>query len=170
MREFLHEEERGESSIVQHTQEGRPDSLAAKLNYLFEHTVLPDESPPSNRQVAASINASAGEQIISHSYISLLRNGHRDNPTFRQLEALAEYFDVSPAFFHNDEITAQVVAGLKFLTSLHSGDVSALAPRGVRADGLSAEMLAYVNEVMAEIKQSGLPASVPPAAEPPPLS
>jgi len=145
------------------TGDDRPDSLADKLNYLFEHTVLPGESPPSNRQVAAAINEAAGEQIISHSYISLLRNGHRDNPTFRQLEALAQYFDVSPAYFHSDDITAQVVEGLRFLTSLHTGDISTLAPRGARADGLSAEMLAYVNEVMAEIKQNGLPAPERPA-------
>src|SRR5690606_41362179 len=33
---------RGESSVVS-TGDDRPDSLADKLNYLFEHTVLPGE-------------------------------------------------------------------------------------------------------------------------------
>ncbi|MFH8748356.1 helix-turn-helix domain-containing protein [Streptomyces rimosus] len=150
---------------MQHAQEDRADSLAAKLNCLFERAEGPDGSPPSNRQVAASINAAAGEQIISHSYISLLRNGHRDNPTFRQLEVLANYFDVSPAFFFDhDEIAAQVAEGLRFLTSLHTGDVSAPSPR---ADGLTAELLDHVNEVMGQIERSRQPASVPPAAEPP---
>ncbi|WP_032918357.1 helix-turn-helix domain-containing protein [Streptomyces rimosus] len=147
---------------MQHAQEDGADSLAAKLNCLFERAEGPDGSPPSNRQVAASINAAAGEQIISHSYISLLRNGHRDNPTFRQLEVLADYFGVSPAHFFDrdhDEIAAQVAEGLRFLTSLHTGDVTTPSPR---AHGLTAEMIDHVNEVMTQIERSGLPASVPP--------
>ncbi|KAA6214913.1 XRE family transcriptional regulator [Streptomyces albofaciens JCM 4342] len=146
---------------MQHAQEGGAGSLAAKLNYLFERTTTPDGTPPSNRQVAASINAAAGERIISHSYISLLRNGHRDNPTFRQLAVLGEYFDVSPAFFFDrDEITARVAEGLRFLTSLHTGDVTAPSPR---ADGLPAELLDHVTEAMGQIERSRPPASVPPA-------
>ncbi|UGY91496.1 XRE family transcriptional regulator [Streptomyces gobiensis] len=139
------------------TSEGIPRTLAEKIDHLFTATLAPGEKPPSYRKVAAAINESAGESVISSGYLCELRTGVKDNPTKRQLEAIADYFDVSPAFFHDDKVTALMVRQLEVMAGLGSGDISSLAPRGVRANGLSAEMLAHVQSVIEDLMANGLP-------------
>ena len=42
---------------------------------------------------------------FSPAYLWQLRTGAKDNPTMRHLEALARFFQVSPSYFFDDELT-----------------------------------------------------------------
>jgi transcriptional regulator with XRE-family HTH domain len=133
-----------------------PRSLAQKLNYLFQ-TVHPGQSEPfSARQVAAAITAQAeargdAKYEITHSYISLLRNGERDNPTLKHLEALASFFGVPVTYFFADDDTARRLEGqVQLLAALSDAGVREVA---FRAAGLSAESLETITEVMRQVRR-----------------
>ncbi|GAA2616590.1 hypothetical protein ACWCO0_20325 [Streptomyces tubercidicus] len=82
--------------------EGRePVSLAEKLDRLFSVRSRERGRSLSVNEVATALNIKAGKAVISGNYIWHLRKGKRDNPTKRHLEALAEYFDVPAAYFHD---------------------------------------------------------------------
>jgi hypothetical protein len=55
-----------------------------------------DRAPYTPGDVAAAINAEAGEDVISGQYIWLLRTGRRDNLTYKHLIAISWFFGVSP--------------------------------------------------------------------------
>ena len=103
-------------------------TLAEKLTRLFE--TLPDAEGRrfSDEQVAATITGSGGPGI-SANYIYLLRTGRRDNPTKRHLEALAGFFRISPAYFFDDELSAQIRDELDVLAALRDSSVRAVALR-----------------------------------------
>jgi transcriptional regulator with XRE-family HTH domain len=140
-------------------------TLAVKLNYLFQ-TVHPGQREPfSARHVAAAITAAAQERgedkyEITHSYISLLRNGERDNPTVKHLEALAGFFGVPVSYFLADDETAQHIEDqVDLLIALSDAGVREVA---FRAAGLSAESLGTIAEVMRTVRKlEGLPENPP---------
>lgn len=119
--------------------EGRPESatLADKINRLFEVMHSRAERPPSNEEVAAAINA-RGRTTISASYLWLLRTGKRDNPGKHHLEAIADYFKVPPAYFFDQEVSAEIDAELTLLAAMRDAGVRQIA---LRAAGLSADSL-----------------------------
>lgn len=78
-----------------------PASLADKLDHLIRVGSQEQGRALSTNDVAAAINIKAGEPVISGNYIWQLRKGKRSNPTKRHMEALAEYFDVPAAYFHD---------------------------------------------------------------------
>lgn len=80
-----------------------PVSLAEKLDRLFQERSRERGKSLSANDVATDINIRAGEQVISGNYIWQLRKGKRDNPTKRHIEALAEYFGVPAAYFHDQQ-------------------------------------------------------------------
>ncbi|KAA2249541.1 XRE family transcriptional regulator [Solihabitans fulvus] len=80
--------------------------LARKLNHLFARVRLSGGNEYSNEQVAAAIRA--GGVTISQSYIWQLRQGRKDNPTYRHLEALAGFFGVPVSYFFEDATTDRV--------------------------------------------------------------
>lgn len=57
--------------------------------------------------MAAAISRGNGRpgETISAAYIWGLRTGVKDNPTMRHLQALARFFQVSPAYFFEEELT-----------------------------------------------------------------
>ncbi len=135
---------------------GTPRTQAEKISYLLEHAIPSGEKRPSDRQIAHAINEKAGKQVISHVTLWQARTGVREIDSEDKLAALADYFDVSPLFFQpNDEVVNQVVEGLRFLASLRSGDITGVAARGARTHGVSADMLAYLNEIIDELTESG---------------
>src|SRR5450755_2488405 len=76
-----------------------PATLAERIEQLFQ-TVHPGRRKPySIREVADEINAAAGEQVISHSYLWALRKGRKTNPSMIQIAALAGFFRISPLYF-----------------------------------------------------------------------
>ena len=85
------------------------ERLAQRIDRLFRTRLNPMGKEFSYRQVARAIsqNGYGAEQgeAVSATYIWALRTGVKTNPTMRHLQALARFFDVSPAYFFDDELT-----------------------------------------------------------------
>ena len=131
-------------------------TLADRLNYLFE-TVHPGQAEPySARYVATAISAAAAARgdtryEITHSYISLLRSGERDNPTRKHLEALADFFGVPVAyFFADDEHARRIEEQVELLAVLCDAGVREMA---FRAAGLSPEGLRSITEMIRHVRR-----------------
>lgn len=107
-------------------QPARP--LADKLNWLFETVLRPNGRKHTNKEVAEFCRERTGESF-SPEYISQLRKGQRDNPTKRNMEALAAFFEVSPAYFFDDERSEQIRAQMDLAAALRDNDVRAVALR-----------------------------------------
>ncbi|WP_407659650.1 XRE family transcriptional regulator [Kineococcus indalonis] len=130
-----------------------PGPLAAKVDHLFR-TVRPAKGEYSYEHVATSIKETGGP-TISAAYLWMLRNGKRDNPTMRHLEALASFFGVPPGYFFDDALAARVDEQLALLASLRDVDVRRVA---LRASGLSSESLATIAEMIERVRKlEGLP-------------
>jgi transcriptional regulator with XRE-family HTH domain len=67
-----------------------------RLNRLFDEVHPPGRGPYS----VAEVGRGTG---LSLSYLRYLRDGSRDNPTIRQVAALARFFRVPPGFFFADD-------------------------------------------------------------------
>ncbi|HEV2779739.1 MAG TPA: helix-turn-helix domain-containing protein [Actinophytocola sp.] len=89
-------------------------SLADKLNYLFAHYTPRGGQEYSNEHVAAAISR-RGEVTISQSYVWQLRKSKKDNPTFKHLQGLADFFGVPVSYFFADEVTDRVERQLERL-------------------------------------------------------
>src|SRR5918912_4151596 len=117
-----------------------PMTLADKLDRLFK-TVRPrDGGEFTFEEVAEGIRRRGGP-TISATYIWQLRKGLRDNPTKRHLEALADFFGVSPAYFFDDAAAERIDAELALLAALRDAPVRRLA---LRASGLSPDSLVTI--------------------------
>ncbi|MEU4565944.1 helix-turn-helix domain-containing protein [Micromonospora sp. NPDC023956] len=105
-------------------------SFADRLNLLFD-TIRPAgrETPHSNRDVASAIRAAGGS--ISDVYVWQLRTGRRTNPTKEHIEALAQFFGVSPAYFFDDEQARHTIADLRTLDALRKLQVQHVSLRTV---------------------------------------
>ncbi|MEU2585248.1 hypothetical protein ABZ612_20265 [Streptomyces avermitilis] len=142
--------------------EHEPQTLAEKIEYLIDNAFPPGEAPwgdrSSDRAVAAAINGYHRREVISHATFGKMRSG-AINPNTAEpyvpgqpiIDAVADFFDVDPLFFKSQhEVVKRVFESLNFLRAVHRGDVQGLAGRGVTS-GLSAELLAYLNDVAAEL-------------------
>ena len=137
--------------------EGAPvrRSLAQKLDHLFA-TVHPAKGEHTHQQVAEAIEA-AGGPTISATYLWQLRNGKRDNPTMRHLEALSTFFGVPPTYFFDDDSAARIDSQLELLASLRDASVRQLA---LRASGLSEDSLGALADMVDRVRiLEGLPSS-----------
>ena len=76
--------------------------LAARLSQLFEQTRRPDGKEWSALQVAKAVKAAG--VATSHQYVSQLRSGERNNPSFVLVEALATFFSVPVSYFSNNSV------------------------------------------------------------------
>ena len=66
--------------------------LASRLDRLFRTVHPADRGPYTPAEVAAAINAAAGENIISATYVWQMRTGRRDNPTYKHVIALSRCY------------------------------------------------------------------------------
>lgn len=131
-------------------EEERPaaNSLAARLNRLFQTVHARGQSEYSNEEVAEAIRQRGGP-TISAAYLWQLRKGLRDNPTKHHLEALAEFFGVPAAYFFDDAESAQIAAELDLLMALRDAPVRQIA---LRAFGLSAQSLRTIAEIVENVR------------------
>jgi transcriptional regulator with XRE-family HTH domain len=106
---------------------GHGSSLADKLNLLFETVHQAGRAPHGNREVAAAIRERGGS--ISDVYIWQLRTGRRTNPTKDHLEALAEFFDVDPAYFFDRRQSEEIRRDLLALKAMRNLKVRKVAAR-----------------------------------------
>lgn len=151
-----------ERSFGRHAADSRrvPRTLAEKINYLMERTFGDGQPVPSNAEIARAVNAHAGAVVISEAEVGDLRSGAELAATQVVCEGLGEFFGVTPSFFLSDEAVArQVVEGLTLLASVRRGEVNAVAARGLGKEGLTPDVLAFVNDMVADLQKRGLPGS-----------
>jgi transcriptional regulator with XRE-family HTH domain len=115
-----------------------PPTLAHKIDKLFQVVRRPNHESYSNEEVARACREATGE-TFSATYLWQLRTGRRDNPTKRHLEALAQFFQVPPAYFFDDEQGASIAEELELLGALRDAGVRDVALRAVNLspDGLT---------------------------------
>jgi ESX-1-secreted protein regulator len=129
-------------------------NLASKLDRLFRSIHRRDGAEYSYEEVARAIR-SRGGPTISATYIWQLRTGKRDNPTKGHLEALANFFGVSPAYFFDERAAAGVDAQLELLAAMRDAEVSQIA---LRSFGLSSETLRAIAQIVENARKAeGLP-------------
>lgn len=109
-------------------------TFADRLNHLFEVVHPASRKPYSNPEVAAAISTQSGVQI-SAQYLWALRSGQRDNPTLRQIEAIARFFGVPPAYFFSDERASQVDEQLALLAAARDADLREIMQRSTGLSG-----------------------------------
>jgi transcriptional regulator with XRE-family HTH domain len=138
-----------------------PDSrgrLALRLDRLFRNVHPPGKKEYSNDAVAEALTA-AGVKV-SGAYLQQLRNGVKDNPNTRLLEALAAYFGVPTTYFFQDEAAAQVDLGVAVLTKLLlEADAFDIAARLADLPADSRELVRQLVDHLAQLK--GLPTAAP---------
>ena len=115
----------------------RSKNLADKLDRLFRTIHPRNRGEFSLEEVAEAIRARGGP-TISATYLWQLRKGLRDNPTKHHLEALADFFGVTPAYFFDESAVERIDAELDLLAAFRDAPVRRIA---LRAFGLSTESL-----------------------------
>src|SRR5437588_2204516 len=124
-------------------------TLAEKVDRLFRTIHPRDRGEYSFEEVAEGLRARGGP-TVSATYLWQLRKGLRDNPTKKHLEALADFFGVSPAYFFDDEAAQRIDAELDVLAALRDAPVRQIA---LRAVGLSPESLATISDMVERVRQ-----------------
>jgi transcriptional regulator with XRE-family HTH domain len=129
-------------------------TLAARLDRLFRTFRRPDHSEYTYEEVAKAL-AARGGPTISATYLWQLRTGRRDNPTKHHLEALADFFGVSPAYFFDESAVERIDQQLELLASLSDARVSQIA---LRSHGLSGASLEAIRGIVENARKlEGLP-------------
>jgi len=133
----------------------RPSAtLAARLDRLFRTFRRPDHSEYTHDELARAV-ARRGGPTISATYLWQLRTGRRDNPTKHHLEALADFFGVSPAYFFDESAAERIDRQLELLAAMGDARVSQIA---LRSHGLSSASLEAIRGIVENARRlEGLP-------------
>ena len=123
-----------------------PDApLARRLSHLFRTVHPADRKSHTPAEVAAAINEAAGERVTSGTYLWQLKTGRRDNPTFKVILGLAEFFSVPPTYFFEDATAGRGTMPAEVLAALQDDAVRDIA---LRAAGLSEDSLRVIAETV----------------------
>jgi len=122
--------------------------IASRLDLLFRTAHPADRGPYSIAEVVSAINA-GGEATISVGYLWQLRKGHRDNPTYKHVLALARFFGVSPMFFFPDEDAARGAVPADAALALKDDAVREIA---LQAAGLSERSLQVIRDMITSVR------------------
>jgi transcriptional regulator with XRE-family HTH domain len=137
----------------------RGGRLARRLDTLFRTVHSPGKKEYSNDAVADAITAAGGPRV-SGAYLQQLRNGVKDNPSTRLLEAVTAFFGVPTTYLFEDEEAAQVDLGVAVLTRLLEVDAFDIAAR--LADLRSADSRELVRQLVDHLAQlEGPPNATP---------
>jgi transcriptional regulator with XRE-family HTH domain len=124
-----------------------PDSLLARrLDHLFRTAHPADRKAWTPADVAAAINKAADERVTSGTYLWQLRTGRRDNPTYKVIIGLAEFFGVSPTYFFEDAAVERGAIPPEVAAALKDDAVRDIA---LRAAGLSEHSLDVIRQTVA---------------------
>lgn len=128
-------------------------TLAERIDCLFRTHLSPRGREYSYREVAAAIRRGAegreGE-TISAAYLWGLRTGAKDNPTMKHLQALARFFQVSPSYFFEEELTEFPETEVRLLAASRRETLRHLA---VTLLGLSDDSLNAVLNLACRMRQ-----------------
>ncbi len=136
---------RASAEMVDH-----PLTLAEKLDRLFQSVRSPDGDEYTYAEVVAGINA-RGIAKTSDTYLCDLRNGTKDNPRIRHLEAIADFFGVPVTYFlDGDESAARLYAQLSTLPVPGNAGLQRIM---LRAVDLSEDTLNAVAQILEHARQ-----------------
>ncbi|MFE1439831.1 helix-turn-helix domain-containing protein [Streptomyces sp. NPDC058739] len=131
-----------------------PRTVGEKINYLLQHGYVGQEAP-SDEEIARIVNEHAGVAAVTADDIAALRAGATTEASDVVRAGLAEALQVDVALFQDDAevdpAAREFLEALRFLGSIHRGQILGLAARG-NGGGLSAEMMAKINELVGELK------------------
>ncbi|SHU55662.1 ESX-1 secretion-associated regulator EspR [Mycobacteroides abscessus subsp. abscessus] len=85
-------------------------------------------------------------------YLSLLRRGERVNPAPEIVAALAEFFQVNPAYFYNAEYAESVDRDLGWLVTLRDLEVREIATRSYALSPESRRVVADIVERLCDVE------------------
>ena len=88
------------------------DEVARRLNKLFADIKRSDGRKHTDEEVADHVKQVTGKPC-SRYWISQLRHGKVSKPDLDRLAAIAGFFDVSPAYFHDDDYARGVFEDLE---------------------------------------------------------
>jgi transcriptional regulator with XRE-family HTH domain len=138
-------------------------SLAEKLTWLFENVRRPNGRKHTLEEVANFVAEHIGGHC-SRNHISMLANGQRVNPSMDIIEGLAAFFDISPAYFVDDDAAQEIQAQLELAVAMRDGDVRAVALRAVTTalaagrSTISVEGLREVHDLIRRLSTASAPA------------
>ena len=117
---------------------GRGKMIAARLDLLFRTRHPKGRGEYSLREVASAVNAKAGEAIVSPSYLSLLRRGLREDPSYARLAAIADFFGVPVDYFLAGDTPGPEDPAPALAQAMEDEQIAAIA---LRSAGLSENSL-----------------------------
>lgn len=123
------------------------ESLAEKIEYLFQHR-HPGKERPYTLQEVVERARELGGPTISLGFLHALRTGKSDNPTVQHLQALAGVFNVPVEFFINDDTAQDLAPQLKLLSLLQDRGVTSLALRAADLSPAAQETLLAVIDAL----------------------
>ncbi len=133
---------------------GPPRTVGEKVSFLLLHGYMGQEAP-SDEALAQGVNDHAGFAAVTAADITALRAGVTTDASDVVRAGLAEALGVDPALFQDDAevdpAAREFLESLRFLGSIHRGQILGLAARG-NSEGLSAEMMATINNLVGELK------------------
>lgn len=114
-------------------------TLADKIDRCFQTMHPKDRGPWTYLEVAAGVKALG--VTVSASYLWQLRRAKKDNPTVKQIEALAGFFHVPMSYFFGTDVEVETVdAQMSVVRAMRSPQIrdltlraSSLTPAGLRA-------------------------------------
>lgn len=125
-------------------------TLAEKLDRLFQTKRSPTGGEYTYAEVATGITT-RGIATISAAYLCDLRNGAKENPRIKHLEALADFFAVPVTYFLDGDESATQMYGQ--LAALPAQGNSSLQRIMLRAVDLSPETLDAVAQILEHARQ-----------------
>lgn len=135
-------------------QSSAPHTVGEKINYLLEYVYVGQEAP-SDKEIARLVNEHAGVEAVTADDIAALRTGATTEASDVVRAGLAHALQVDAALLQDDAQldpkAREFMEMLRFLTSIHRGQILGLAARG-NSKGLSAEMMAHINGLVGELK------------------
>ncbi|MFE2426910.1 helix-turn-helix transcriptional regulator [Streptomyces sp. NPDC059373] len=133
---------------------GTPGTLAEKITLILERSYPGPQGPPTDAEIADAVNAHAGAQVTSAEDVRDLRTGAEETAPPVVLEGLSAFLAVSPLYFQPDDAVArQVYEGLRLLSASRKGRVGRVRGRGMGPQGLPANVMEFVNDLVTELEE-----------------
>jgi transcriptional regulator with XRE-family HTH domain len=150
-----HAAQNGSQEQVMVDQDRQRTLIGQRLNHLFAVMHKPDGRRYAMREVVEGINEAAGEQVISVQYLSHLRRGERNVPSYEKLKAIAQFFGVDVGYFSDELPTEEADEQAQIVQALRDAGVRSMALRSI---GLSDASLDTVMALIDHLRsQEGLP-------------
>ena len=123
-------------------------SLGRRLDHLFATIPAPSGGAWTNVEMAAQL----AEKGISTTpaYISMIRKGHRANPSLAIVTGMAAVFDVPTAYFYDDAVADRLNQDLQLLAAIRQAGMERIA---LRAAGLSPTGLREIGRIIDAVRR-----------------